>query len=207
MKDWEHAVEILQGLKNDDPIESMAGERIELVESSDDEEMDLTSEFTSPSSSCDRTSVLNPRNRPAQRNESPRNGYALVVEIPIYTLVHSTHDNITVNNDTDNNGCSKSQKHLTRDDEVLSMNHQSVNNATTQRPSLRNVELLMDMFGSYAPTLQTTTNKNMEWESAIDGNTLHGHANTGNENFSSISYGLKTIAHDAMQQAPIKSVT
>lgn len=52
MKEEEHAVEILHEINNEDPInvdEVMIEELSEMVESRDDEEMDLTSEVTSPS--------------------------------------------------------------------------------------------------------------------------------------------------------------
>lgn len=62
MQDEEYAVNILQAVNNEDPINInrvIIEDPPELVEHSDDDEMDLTSEDTSPSSSCDRVSVSN----------------------------------------------------------------------------------------------------------------------------------------------------
>lgn len=53
---------------------------------------------------------------------------------------------------------------MARDDETLRMNHKNDNDVTPLQPSLRNVELLTEMFGTNAPTLKPTADTKIEWK-------------------------------------------
>lgn len=110
IQDRKHGPEIWQTLKNGVPInmnDLIIEELPALVEPSDDDEMDLTSEVTSPSCSCGLIWVSNLKNTHAQLNERHENSHSLECGIQISTLVHSNHDNITINNDSNDDDIPK----------------------------------------------------------------------------------------------------
>lgn len=117
-----------------------------LVEFSDDDDLDLTSEVTPLSSSCDRVSVSNLIHAYAPHDENPGNSGVLASGIPIPTLVHSTkYENIMVNNNSDKSEGNQSHKETTRDDESFYTsqstqrpNHQIKNNELMRKTSMRN---------------------------------------------------------------------